>query len=209
MPGKRYTAFIITAIIGLMISILPGYADRIRPMNLQQLTEGAEIIFEGECTAIRSGKDPASGLMATWFTFRVTNVLKGKLDEEFTLKQYGGQEGDVEVTSPSARYEPGESVILFLYGISRLGFSSAVGLTQGKFSIKVIPDTQTRYVTNGMPSMILFDKMEIVPPALNTQGVKAKGQDILRSDKLELVPFVTEVRKIVELQEKNQRLQKH
>ncbi len=208
MSDKLHTAFVIAAIIGLMIFILPGNADRIRPMNLEQLTEGAEIVFEGECTSMRSGKDPDSGLMATWYTFRVTNVLKGKLDEEFILKQYGGREGDVEVTSPSARYEPGESVILFLYGISRLGFSSAVGLTQGKFSIKVIPDTQTRYVTNGMPSMILFEKMETVPPALNAQGIRAKGQEILRSDKLELVPFVTEVRKIVERQEKSQRLQK-
>ena len=87
MREKLHTAFVIAAIIGLMIFILPGNADRIRPMNLEQLIEGAEIVFEGECTAMRSGKDPDSGLMATWYTFRVTNVLKGKLDEEFTLKQ--------------------------------------------------------------------------------------------------------------------------
>ncbi|MGC9329059.1 MAG: hypothetical protein ACP5I1_15605 [Candidatus Hinthialibacter sp.] len=174
-------------------------------MNLEELVKGAEIIFEGECTAVRSGKDPETNLIATWYTFRITRGIKGDLGEEYILKQYGGVEGETRVKAPGVHYQAGEQVILLLYGVSRWGFSSAVGLTQGKFTIKETADSKVRYATNGMPSMILFDNMDSDPPAITTQGVKAEGRELLRSDKLELKPFLAELERLVEKERKSQK----
>lgn len=184
------------------------HADRVRPMNLEQLVEGAEIIFEGECTAARTGKDPATGILATWYTFRVTRGILGDLDETFELKQYGGREGDNRVQGPSVGYQPGEKVLLFLYGVSELGFSSAVGLQQGKFIIQEVSETKAQYVTNGLSAKSVFDKMNVDPPSVNAKGVSVQGQERLLSQRLELKQFRTEVQRLVELKEKKRKMEK-
>ncbi|MBN2329039.1 MAG: hypothetical protein JXR73_18000 [Candidatus Omnitrophica bacterium] len=201
---RRSVAMLIVSTLLLFLST-SSRSDRVKPMNLEELVKGAEIIFEGECAAVRSGKDPETDLIATWSTFRIMRGIKGELGEEYILKQYGGVDGETRVKAPGARYQVGEQVILFLYGVSRMGFSSAVGLTQGKFTIKETAKSKVRYATNGMPSMILFDKMDSDPPAITTQGVKAKGQELLRSEKLELKPFLAEIERLVEKEKNSQK----
>lgn len=195
----------------LVSSWIPGVecrADRVRPLNLEQLVEGAEIIFEGECTAVRTGKDPDSGMMATWYTFRVTLGIMGDLGETYEFKQYGGSEGDAHVQGPSVRYQPGEKVLLFLYGVSKLGFTSAVGLHQGKFMIQEIPETKVQCASNGMSAKIVFDKMNVEPPSVNAKGVAVYGQDRLMSQRLELNQFRSEIKRLVDLKEKKRRMEK-
>ncbi len=181
-------------------------ADKIKPLNLDKMTEAAGVIFEGECISLRSGKDPATGLMTTWFTFRITQGIKGKLDDEYVLKQYGGTDGKTKVSTPSVRYSVGEKVVLFLYGTSRLGFSSAVGMQQGKFTINSIPESKTRYATNGMPAMLLYQDMESRPVTLDTKGLKTTGSAQLRSKRMELTQFLTEIKQIVKTQELKKKL---
>ncbi|HOJ61010.1 MAG TPA: hypothetical protein PK878_12050 [bacterium] len=182
-----------------------AWSVRVKPLNLGELTEGARVIFEGECVEIRSGKDPVSGLVATWYTFRVTQVLKGEVGKEYVLKQYGGSDGDLHVKVPAVEYQVGEKLILFLYGESKLGFSSAVGMQQGKFSIKEIPETKVRYVTNGMPAMLLFENMPTAVVPLNGRGMKAQGTERLRSERLEISEFKQEVQRLVEAQKTKER----
>ena len=98
------------------------WADKIRPLNLQQITKSAHVIFMGECTAVKSGIDPESGLMATWYTFQIHDVYKGAIGDEYVLKQYGGTDGVKTVHVPTSQYKVGETLILFLYGKSRPRF---------------------------------------------------------------------------------------
>lgn len=184
---------------------IPAWSGKVKPLNLAELTEGARVIFEGECVDIKSGKDPVSGLVSTWYTFRVTQVLKGELGKEYVLKQYGGTDGDLHVKVPAVEYQVGEKVILFLYGESKLGFSSAVGMQQGKFSIQEFPDTKVRYVTNGMPAMVLFENMPTILVPLNARGMKAQGTERLRSERLEISQFLSEVQRLVEAQKTKER----
>ncbi len=206
----RFMALFIGIVTGFLSILLPCpqvIADKVRPLNLEQLVEGSGVIFEGKCTDVRTGKDPDTGMISTWITFKITQGLKGKLGDEYVLKQFGGSDGTMNVKTPSVTYEVGETVVLFLYETSRIGFSSAVGLHQGKFAIKEITESKVRYATNGIPSMMLFENMRVSPPALNAKGMKAQGQEMLRSDKLELHAFLSEIKNIVQLQEKNKNLQ--
>jgi len=184
---------------------IPAWSGKVKPLNLTELTEGARVIFAGECVDIRSGRDSVSGLVATWYTFRVTQVIKGTLGKEYVLKQYGGTDGDLHVKVPAVEYQAGEKVILFLYGESKLGFSSAVGMQQGKFSIQEIPDTKVRYVTNGMPAMVLFENMPTTLVPLNERGMKAQGTERLRSERLEISQFLSEVQRLVDAQKTKER----
>lgn len=181
-----------------------AFADRIQPMSLEEISKQAERIFEGECLSVKTGKDPQSGLAATWYVFRVIEPIQGEFDETFTLKQYGGVVDGETLLTPSARYETGERVILFLYGESRIGFSSAVGLTQGKFRV-IEDEKQTfRAVSNGMPAAALFKDLSRVPTAYSPQGQPLSGARRYQALRLDKDEFVATVKEILETQKRNE-----
>lgn len=152
------------------------WASKVLPLNIDNILSQAEIIFEGECINVRTGEDKDTGLLATWFTFKIHEAIKGDLEETFTFKQIGGQdEAGSSMILPLAHYHQGERVILFLYGESELGFSSAVGLHQGKFSITKSEDDQSTIVTNGMPASVLFKDMQDQTPMINEKGITIRG----------------------------------
>lgn len=194
----------LSCLLILTISIPPTWPNRVKPMNLERIIESAATIFEGKCVDIKTGRDPESNMIATWYTFQVTGGIKGKIGDTFVLKQYGGQDGDVIVNSPAVSYQLGEEVVLFLYGTSELGFTSAVGLQQGKFVVREFPETKTRYVTNGMPAMILFENMEQQIHPINAAGIKAQGHERLKSERLELREFLTEVKRLVQQEQERE-----
>lgn len=186
------------ACIAVFILSSPAWADRVHPLSLPQIAASAAIIFEGECTGIRSGVDDQSGLMATWYTFKVQKSMKGNLGETFTFKQYGGSDGGRTVVSPSAKFEKGQTVIVFLYGTSRLGFASAVGLTQGKFSVIDHPKTKQMIVSNGMPAAVLFKNTPYMPAAYDGQGRQLQGAKQLQAKQLDHNDFIAVVQELIE-----------
>ena len=133
---QRRFQFIVALFIIQMVSGMSVTADRSIPLSLNKIIENAGYIFQGECINIRTGRDPETNLLATWFTFRVKQGIKGDLGEEFVLKQYGGSDENYTITPTSVQYEVGEELVLFVYPPSSIGFSSSVGLHQGKFLIK-------------------------------------------------------------------------
>jgi len=206
MPAIRQGIALLMAVCVISLFGFNAAADKIKPLNLDTMTEAAGIIFEGECTSLRSGKDPKTGLMTTWFTFRITQGIKGDMDDEYVLKQYGGTDGKTKVRTPSVRYRVGEKIVLFLYGTSKLGFSSAVGMQQGKFNINNIPDSKTRYATNGMPAMLLYQDMKSQPTTVDAKGLMTTGSARLRSKRMELTQFLSEIKQIVKKQELKKKL---
>ncbi|MDP8244475.1 MAG: hypothetical protein P9L94_10380 [Candidatus Hinthialibacter antarcticus] len=185
-----------------------AWADRVHPLSLPEIAASAATIFEGECVDIRSGVDEQSGLLATWYTFKVTNRIKGDLSETFTFKQYGGSDGERRIASPSAQYEKGKTVIVFLYGTSKIGFSSAVGLTQGKFSVIEHPATKKMVVSNGMPAAILFKNTPFLPAAYDGQGKRLQGAKQLQAKQLDHNEFIAVVQELIESASKDAKKEK-
>ncbi len=192
----------ITCAFVVMLSF-QAWADRVVPLSLPEITTAAGTIFEGECIDLKSGVDDQSGLLATWYTFKVEHAIKGELGETFTFKQYGGSDGDRTIVSPSAKYEKGQKVVLFLYGTSRLGFCSAVGLTQGKFRVVKHPKTKQTIVTNGMPAAVLFKDTPYLPAAYDGQGRQLQGVKRLQAKQLDHDGFLDIVREIIETTKKD------
>ena len=198
---QRRFQFIVALFIIQMVSGMSVTADRSIPLSLNKIIENAGYIFQGECINIRTGRDPETNLLATWFTFRVKQGIKGDLGEEFVLKQYGGSDENYTITPTSVQYEVGEELVLFVYPPSSIGFSSSVGLHQGKFLIKKFENNEKRLVTNGTPAMVLFEGMDEKIPTRDTAGTRAEGITQLKSDKMELDEFLSFVKK--QVQQKN------
>jgi hypothetical protein len=89
-------------------------------------------------------------MVVTYTTFQVHDVLKGDVGATHTVKQVGGvlpAEGKGFKMESVPTFTVGESYVVFFAGVSPLGFSSPIGLAQGKFAI--VAQGGGLQVTNG------------------------------------------------------------
>ena len=120
-----------------LLSAMPAQAASVRPLTLDNVIDGAAIAFQGRCLESRSEVDAATGLVVTLTTFEVEDRLKGEVGERHVIKQLGGQVGNlVRRVDGIPTFKPGERYVVFLYGVSAAGFSSPVGLSQGRFEVR-------------------------------------------------------------------------
>jgi hypothetical protein len=140
LPVRRSRAMLVVALAMLVLApTVPSSAMTLVPLGLAELTGGAGRIFVARVERVEAGRD-AEGLPAVWTTFAVSETLKGPASEHVTLKQlgtsFGGADARIAPHADVPRYEPGESVVLFVHPESTLGFTSPVGLGQGCFRIR-------------------------------------------------------------------------
>ena len=139
------------AILAAWLSLAdPAHAMSVVPLYLDEMIDTAAVAFEGRVVANRTERDPATNLVVTYTTFEVRDVLKGSVGARHEIKQVGGAmpDGGVEYRVQGVpRFEPGSDYVVFLAGVSSQGFSSPIGLSQGRFGIRT--EMQGRRVANG------------------------------------------------------------
>ena len=99
--------------------------------NLRHLTQASGKIFSGTVTSISRKHAANSPVLDTVaITFHVENAIRGVLpDESLTITQWMG------LWSSGQRYRVGERVLLFLYPQSKLGLTSCVDASLGRFRV--------------------------------------------------------------------------
>ena len=163
-------------LVAMLLSVAgTAGAASVRPLQLSQIIDDSTIAFQGTCVANRTEREAATNLVVTYTTFAVKDVLKGNVPATYVIKQIGGQMPDGELSYrvdgvPS--FDIGHEYVVLLAGVSAAGFSSPIGLAQGKFTVlkdvagaKVSNGRDFREMTAGMPSVVL-------PEA----GTKAAGE---------------------------------
>jgi hypothetical protein len=114
-------------------------ATSVLPVSLQRMATAAELIFHGRVISNEVKLDDASGRVATFTTFEIIELVKGESGPIHTIKQIGGQlpgSNMRQVIHGVPRFTVGEEYVVFLPKASSLGFSSPIGLAQGKFSVR-------------------------------------------------------------------------
>lgn len=127
-------------------------ATTVLPVSLQQLSSAAELIFYGRAIGNEVRLDETSARVATFTTFAVIDVIKGAVGDTHTIKQIGGQlpgSRARQIIRGVPRFSVGAEYIVFLPAASSLGFSSPIGLSQGRFSV-LLHNGET-VVSNGRP----------------------------------------------------------
>lgn len=122
----------------LLLSSLQTAATSVLPISLQRMAAKAELIFHGTAIENEVRLDQASGRVATYTTFKVSEVIKGGPGATHTIKQIGGQLPGSQVRQiihGVPEFSVGQDYVVFLPKASSLGFSSPIGLSQGKFDI--------------------------------------------------------------------------
>lgn len=137
--APRRCRLVIVATCALVIAwARPAPATTVLPLDLDQMTAAADRVFLGRVVAVRTGRD-AQGLPSTWTTFTVEEAIKGATSATVEIKQLGVDaplaDGTVFRIPSLPSYRVGEELILFLHPDSGAGFTSPVGLGQGRFRV--------------------------------------------------------------------------
>lgn len=149
------------------------YPDVPQQPVFPQLVRAAGIIFSGRVTSIGralsySGQAPAS----TTVTFQVEHAMRGASSgQSLTIHEWAG------LWTSGERYRVGERVLLFLYAPSKLGLTSPVAGTMGRFAV----DSQGRVMMSAQHAAtlaadpILGGKI-LVPYADFVQAVQSREE---------------------------------
>lgn len=131
-------------------------AQRTIPLSLESLVRQAGVIVHGRVVATETGRDPRTGLPATWITVEVRENFYGATGSTVRYKQFGGEvDGIVTPTPDVPRLGTGSEVILMLWPPSKkTGFQSPVGLAQGVF--RVASKNSSKRVTQSVRSSQLL-----------------------------------------------------
>jgi hypothetical protein len=104
------------------------------PLDINQLTSGAQDIVHARCTGNSVQRDATVGVV-TLTTFVVFDRVKGTAGATFTIRQAGGEIDGVKIDYHVPKFKVGEEYVLFMPGTSRLGLASPIGLAQGVFGV--------------------------------------------------------------------------
>lgn len=107
-------------------------ATTVRSASLGEIVGAADRIVIATVASVTEGADE-HGIPSTYVTLEVSEHLKGSAADRFTIKQIGGTASIRIAGMPT--YRPGEEVVLFLHKDSSAGFTSPVGLSQGRYRI--------------------------------------------------------------------------
>jgi hypothetical protein len=130
--GKTF----VSVLMSYLLLVSPLGATTILGMNIDEVAQGAELIFEGKVVE-HNVRENAAGMIVTYVTFRIEELIKGEYDEpllelKFTGGRLGGQIMEISgLRIPS----PNEEGIYFVESVNRNLVNPLLGWSQGHYLI--------------------------------------------------------------------------
>lgn len=147
-------------------------------MDIDQIALQAELIFEGEVIERRAQQDSSSGIINTYITFSVLDVIKGDAGgETLELKFAGGEfAGQTVEVSGSILPALNETGIYFVESATRDMLNPLLGWTQGHFTISNDEGERRVFSAQSKP-VIQVQAMSTVPIAIKAPRALIQGKD--------------------------------
>lgn len=100
-----------------------------QPLTAQQIVRSSAVIFSGTVLSVEHVGEAGTPAV-TRITFRVQDAVRGvHSGQVIQISEWGS------LWNAGERYRRGENVVLFLYPKSKLGLTSPVGATAGRFEV--------------------------------------------------------------------------
>ena len=165
----------------LILSVLANskslFATTVLKMDIDQIAIKAELVFEGEVLLRESRREPNSGIINTYVTFSILDVIKGSYGANtIELKFAGGSIGNevVEVNGLLIPVE-GEQGIYFVESINRNLITPLIGWSQGHFIVQEENGRRIVYTVDNRP-VTDIQSVSSIPPAIK------KMSSVIKSD---------------------------
>ena len=149
-------------------------------MDIDQVALDAEFIFEGEVVFRETRQESGSGIISTYVTFAINDVLKGDYDaDSIELKFMGGAfNGQVVQVSGLRIPKDGEQGIYFVESVSRDLINPLIGWSQGHFVI--VDDNGDRRISTADDKPVTqVQSVAAIPSAIKKpQGIIEGDSDV-------------------------------
>ena len=127
---------LISILMSYLLLVIPLGATTILGMNIDEVAQDAELIFEGKVVE-HNVREKAAGMIVTYVTFRIEELIKGEYDETLLeLKFTGGRLGRQIMEISGLRIpSPNEEGIYFVESVNRNLVNPLLGWSQGHYLI--------------------------------------------------------------------------
>lgn len=117
---------------------LPAVASTVLRFGVKDLTTRSAVIIHGKVTS-KTARDVGRGVIVTDYKIEVYEAVKGVKGKTFLFTAYGGiLEKRGSAISGAPKYSVNEEVFLFLSKSNKKGWRQAIGLAQGKYTIRAV-----------------------------------------------------------------------
>lgn len=158
------TARALCATVLLAVSALAGASTLLR-VSVDELTQRAEFVFEGEVVSVQAQRSGARGMISTFVTFNVIDTIKGSASAEsingnastnsfasIELKFLGGNlEGERLEVNGSRIPELGERGVYFVESLTQDLINPLLGWSQGQYLIQTEDGVEQVTSVNARP----------------------------------------------------------
>jgi hypothetical protein len=136
----------------LAVSALAGASTLLR-VSVDELTQRAEFVFEGEVVSVQAQRNGARGMISTFVTFNVIDTIKGSASvESIELKFLGGNlEGERLEVNGSRIPELGERGVYFVESLTQDLINPLLGWSQGQYLIQTEDGVEQVTSVNARP----------------------------------------------------------
>ena len=137
---------LVSALMSCLLLVSPLGATTILGMNIDEVAQGAEIIFEGKVVE-HNVRENDMGMIVTYVTFRIEELIKGEYGEQLLELKFTGGRLDEQIMEVSGLRipSPNEEGIYFVESVNRNLVNPLLGWSQGHYLI---------YEQNGELSLI-------------------------------------------------------
>jgi len=149
----RHTAALLRAFLFVMSLATSAYGTTLISLSVNSLSEQAEFVFEGEVISVEAQRSGNRGMVNTYVTFRVIDILKGNAGAtDIELKFLGGSlNGEVLEVNGSRLPRLGEHGIYFVESLSRDLINPLLGWSQGHYLIKTVAGIESMTTVDAKP----------------------------------------------------------
>ena len=151
-------------------------ATTILGMNIDKVAADAEFVFEGSVINSETRQDSNSGIISTYVTFLINDIIKGDYSgESVELKFMGGAfNGQIVQVSGMRIPEMAEQGIYFVESMSRDLINPLIGWSQGHFII--VDDNGTRRISTAVNQPVLdVEAVSYIPSSIKKPLSIAEG----------------------------------
>ena len=165
-------------IVTLLAGSMALQATTLLGMDIDQISNQAELIFEGQVIERRALQDSNSGIINTYITFRVLDVIKGSASgDTLELKFAGGEfAGQIVEVSGSVLPALDETGIYFVESTTDDMLNPLLGWTQGHFTIANDGGERRVFSAESKP-VIQVQAMSGVPASIKAPRALIQGKD--------------------------------
>jgi hypothetical protein len=169
-------------------------ATTVLGIDIDKVVADAEFVFEGAVINSETRQDSNSGIISTYVTFQINDIIKGDYSgDSIELKFMGGVfNGQIVQVSGMRIPEMAEQGIYFVESMSRDLINPIIGWSQGHFIIH--DDNGTRRIsTAGNQPVIEVEAVSAIPRSIKKpQSVVEGNTDIAAGVMTETSPIMIE-----------------